>query len=231
MNWKRVLVLLAIASPAVHAGKKKFFPAEPSPLDQYLEAAHQHAMAAPGGVAGSLYIPGAQFEYLATDLRAGRLDDIVTIVVSEQASAVATGTVKTARNSSAQSAVTAAGGITRAAGPFANLAKTNTQTALDGQGTTTRTSTITTTVAARVTEVLPNGYLVIEGAKVVQVNSENQRITVRGVIRPVDLQPNNSIPSNQIGQLEVRVNGKGVVNDAVRRPFFLYRLLLGLLPF
>jgi flagellar L-ring protein precursor FlgH len=200
-------------------------------LDQYLEAAHQHAMAAPGGIAGSLYIPGAQFEYLAADLRAGRVDDIVTIVVSEQASAVATGTVKTARNSSAQSAVTAAGGITRAAGPFANLAKTNTQTALDGQGTTTRTSTITTTVAARVTEVLPNGYLVIEGAKVVQVNSENQRITVRGVIRPVDLQPNNSIPSNQIGQLEVRVNGKGVVNDAVRRPFFLYRLLLGLLPF
>lgn len=231
MNWKRVLVLLVIASPAVHAGKKKLFAAEPSPLDQYLEAAHQHAMAAPGGIAGSLYIPGAQFEYLAADLRAGRVDDIVTIVVSEQASAVATGTVKTARNSSAQSAITAAGGITRAAGPFANLAKTNTQTALDGQGTTTRTSTITTTVAARVTEVLPNGYLVIEGAKVVQVNSENQRITVRGVIRPVDLQPNNSIPSNQIGQLEVRVNGKGVVNDAVRRPFFLYRLLLGLLPF
>jgi flagellar L-ring protein precursor FlgH len=231
MNWKCVLVLLVIASPAVHAGKKKLFAAEPSPLDQYLEAAHQHAMAAPGGIAGSLYIPGAQFEYLAADLRAGRVDDIVTIVVSEQASAVATGTVKTARNSSAQSAVTAAGGITRAAGPFANLAKTNTQTALDGQGTTTRTSTITTTVAARVTEVLPNGYLVIEGAKVVQVNSENQRITVRGVIRPVDLQPNNSIPSNQIGQLEVRVNGKGVVNDAVRRPFFLYRLLLGLLPF
>ena len=231
MNWKSVLVLLVIASPAVLAGKKKLFAPEPSPLDQYLEAAHKHAMAAPGGIAGSLYIPGAQFEYLAADLRAGRVDDIVTIVVSEQASAVATGTVKTARNSSAQSAITAAGGITRAAGPFANLAKTNTQTALDGQGTTTRTSTITTTVAARVTEVLPNGYLVIEGAKVVQVNSENQRITVRGVIRPVDLQPNNSIPSNQIGQLEVRVNGKGVVNDAVRRPFFLYRLLLGLLPF
>lgn len=231
MNWKLVLVLLVIVSPAVYAGKKKLFAAEPSPLDQYLEAAHQHAMAAPGGIAGSLYISGAPFEYLAADLRAGRVDDIVTIVVSEQASAVATGTVKTARNSSAQSAVTAAGGITRAAGPFANLAKTNTQTALDGQGTTTRTSTITTTVAARVTEVLPNGYLVIEGAKVVQVNSENQRITVRGVIRPVDLQPNNSIPSNQIGQLEVRVNGKGVVNDAVRRPFFLYRLLLGLLPF
>jgi len=151
--------------------------------------------------------------------------------VSEQASAVATGTVKTARNSSVQSGITAAGGITRATGPLANLAKTNTQSALDGQGTTTRTSTITTTVAARVTEVLPSGYLVIEGAKVVQVNSENQRITVRGVIRPVDLQPNNSISSNQIAQLEVRVNGKGVVNDAVKRPFFLYRLLLGLLPF
>ena len=230
MNWKSILMLLIMIVPGAQAGKKLFAP-EPSPLDQYLEAAHKHAMAAPGGLAGSLWVPGAQFEYLAADLRAGRVDDIVTIVVSEQASAVATGTVKTARNSSVQSAITAAGGITRATGPLANLAKTNTQTALDGQGTTTRTSTITTTVAARVTEVLPSGYLVIEGAKVVQVNSENQRITIRGVIRPVDLQPNNSIPSNQVAQLEVRVNGKGVVNDSVRRPFFLYRLLLGLLPF
>ena len=56
-------------------------------------------------------------------------------------------------------------------------------------------------------------------------------VSVRGVIRPADLSPGNVISSNQIAQMEVKVNGKGVVNDAVKRPFILYRLLLGLLPF
>jgi flagellar L-ring protein precursor FlgH len=79
--------------------------------------------------------------------------------------------------------------------------------------------------------VLPNGYLVIEGTKRVQVSSENQVVTVRGVIRPVDLTPTNSISSNQIAQMEIQVSGKGVIGDSVRRPNILYRILLGILPF
>ena len=81
------------------------------------------------------------------------------------------------------------------------------------------------------THVLPNGYLVLEGTKDVMVNSERQIVTVRGVVRPVDLSPGNVIHSDQIAQLEIKVNGKGVVGDAIRRPFILYRILLGLLPF
>ncbi|MBZ5610068.1 MAG: flagellar basal body L-ring protein FlgH [Acidobacteriia bacterium] len=112
-----------------------------------------------------------------------------------------------------------------------NLAKTNTQTALQGQGSTSRGATLTATVSARVTNVLPNGYLVVEGVKRVQVNSENQVITIRGVVRPFDLDLTNSVPSDRVAQMEVQVNGKGVVGDSIRRPFFLYRLILGLLPF
>ena len=128
-------------------------------------------------------------------------------------------------------AIQAAGGLTRAVGPWANLAKTNTSTALQGQGSTSRGATLTTTMSARITHVLPSGYLVVEGVKRVQVNSENQIITVRGVLRPVDLDVTNSIPSDRIAQMEVQVNGKGVIGDSIHRPFFLYRLLLGLLPF
>jgi flagellar L-ring protein precursor FlgH len=102
---------------------------------------------------------------------------------------------------------------------------------LNGQGTTSRSTTLTTTLTARVTHVLPGGALVIEASKDVQINSERQTITVRGVVRPADIDATNSVQSNRVGQLEVHVNGKGVVADAVRRPFFLYRLLLGLLPF
>jgi flagellar L-ring protein precursor FlgH len=73
--------------------------------------------------------------------------------------------------------------------------------------------------------------MVVEATKDLEVNSERQTITVRGVVRPGDVGSDNTVRSDRVGQLELRVNGKGVVGDAIRRPFILYRLLLGLLPF
>jgi flagellar L-ring protein precursor FlgH len=78
---------------------------------------------------------------------------------------------------------------------------------------------------------LPNGGLLVEATKDIQINSERQTITVRGIVRPADIDPTNSVQSNRLGDIEVRVNGKGVVGDSIRRPNFLYRLLLGILPF
>ena len=71
----------------------------------------------------------------------------------------------------------------------------------------------------------------MEGTKDVSVNSERQTITVRGLVRPADLSTANTVLSTRVADLQVRVNGKGVVGDAVKRPFFLTRILLGLLPF
>jgi flagellar L-ring protein precursor FlgH len=79
--------------------------------------------------------------------------------------------------------------------------------------------------------VLPNGGLVVEASKEIQVNSEHQLITVRGVVRPADIDATNSVLSARLAQLEVHIDGKGVVGDAIRRPNFLYRLMLWLLPF
>jgi len=151
--------------------------------------------------------------------------------VAEQASAVTSGTTKTQRTSSTKNSVNALAGITKAAGPWANLAGVSGDTQLAGQGTTSRSTTLNTTMTARVSQVLPNGGLLVEASKDVQINSERQTITVRGVVRPADIDPTNSVQSNRLADLEVRVNGKGVVGDAIRRPFILYRLLLGLLPF
>ncbi len=180
---------------------------------------------------GSLWYPGASLTDLARDPKASQVDDLVTIVVAESASAVTTGTTKTLRASTANYSVSSLFGPKSATGALANLANTSGAQALTGQGTTTRQNTITTTISARVMQVLPNGYLVLEGAKNIVVNSETQVITVRGVARPIDIGTDNSVLSNRLAQLEVRINGKGVVGDAIKRPFFLYRLLLGLLPF
>ena len=102
---------------------------------------------------------------------------------------------------------------------------------LNGQGTTSRQTTVSTTVSGRVLKVLPNGDLIVEGAKLIAINSEFQTVSFRGIVRQVDLSNGNSVNSNQVENLEVRINGRGVVNDAIRRPNFLYRLFLGLLPF
>ncbi len=224
-------LLLANVMSAQKPNKKKPPPQQDSPLDQYVEAAHRRAASAPTESPGSLWASAATMADLAVDVRARSVDDIVTIVVSEQASAVATGQTKTSRASNANAAITSAAGALSAAGRFANLLNMNSTQALTGDGTTSRTSTLTATLTARVADVLPNGYLVIEGSKTTLVNSENQVITVRGVVRPADLSNGNTVQSGSIAQLELKINGRGVVNDAIRRPNILYRILLGLLPF
>jgi len=211
--------------------KKTAAPPPQSPLDRYVAEAEARSAEAALTTPGSIWISGSRLADAARDVRASQVDDVLTIVVAEQASAVTTGTTKTARTSSTKNSVTALAGVTRAAGPWANLANLAGDTELSGQGTTSRVTTLATTLTARVTHVLPNGGLVVEATKDIQINSERQTITVRGVVRPADIDPTNSVQSNRLGQLEVRVNGKGVVGDAIKRPFFLYRLLLGLLPF
>lgn len=226
---KRLLTLLLLGA-ALAAAKKK--PAKPLPtaLDRYVEEAHARSAEAASPTPGAIWLAGSRLADAARDARASQVDDVLTVVVAEAASAVSTGTTKTQRSSSTANSISALAGVTRAAGPWANLAGMKGNTQLSGQGTTSRTTTLNTTVTARVKDVLPNGGLLVEASKDIEVNGERQTITVRGVARPEDIDPTNSIQSNRLADLEVHVNGKGVVGDAIRRPF-LYRLLLGLLPF
>jgi flagellar L-ring protein precursor FlgH len=221
--------VLLFAAISVNAADKKKPPQ--SALDKYLQDALKQPVAPVQPSPGSLWSPASRFTDLGADVRAAQVDDLVTIVVNEQASAVATGETKAQRSSSASSKISALAGPKSPGGAAQNLLNLNTATALNGQASTSRGSTLTTTLSARVTHVLPNGYLVLEGAKDVQVNSEHQLISVRGVVRPSDLSTGNIISSNQIAQMEIKINGHGVVNDAVHRPNLLFRILLGILPF
>jgi flagellar L-ring protein precursor FlgH len=233
-------VILSLAALPCFAGAprlskllKKDKPDEPTPLDRYIEEAMRNSKGAtePVSSPGSIWTAASRLTDLGRDLRAAQVDDMVTVLVVEHASAAAKGVTKTQRQSSTKNSIAALAGLTRKTGPWANLANVSGQTQLDGEGQTTRQTDLTTTLAARVTHVLPNGYLVVEGAKDVQVNSERQTVIVRGMVRPADLSPGNVVRSDHLAQLEVRIHGKGVVNDAVRRPFLLYRILLGILPF
>jgi flagellar L-ring protein precursor FlgH len=228
MKW--IVAVLLVATQA-QAAKKKPPVDTKSPLDYYVSEALTRSAEAASATPGSTYSAGSRLAEAARDARASPLDDLLTIVVAEQASAVTTGTTKTQRTSSTKNSVAALAGIAKPTGALANLAGISGDTQLNGQGTTSRVTTLSTTMTARVAAVLPGGALLVEGSKDVQINGERQVITVRGVVRPADIDATNSVQSNRLGQLEVHVNGKGVIGDAIRRPFFLYRLLLGLLPF
>jgi len=202
-----------------------------SPLDQYVSEATARSGQAPPATPGSIWSPGSRLADAARDVRASQVDDILTILVVENVSAVTSGVTKTERASSTQNSISALAGVTRAAGPWANLAGTSGDTQLSGNGTTSRDLVVSTTLTARVVALLPNGGLVVDSSKDIEINGERQKVTVRGVVRPDDIGSDNTVRSDHLAQLEVRVNGKGLVNDAIKRPFFLYRLLLGLLPF
>jgi flagellar L-ring protein precursor FlgH len=153
------------------------------------------------------------------------------VIISDHASASSVGATTSARKSQANSSISALAGIPKATSLLANLLGTSSNTQLNGQGQTNRTSDLTTNLTARVIATLPSGDLIVEGNKLIQINSEKQKITLRGIVRWNDVTPANQVSSDQLAELEVLVDGRGVVNDAVRRPNFLYRLLLGLLPF
>lgn len=178
---------------------------------------------------GSLFVPGGRLVDFTRDGDASQVGDLVTILVNESTSALASGVTSSSRKTSAMASIPNLLGVSNAR--LTNLLATTGDIELAGNGQTSRTTTITTSISARVIQVTPGGFLYVEGVKDIGVNSEKQIVTVRGLIRPVDLTTGNTINSTQVANLSIKVDGKGVVGDAIRRPNFLYRLLLNLLPF
>jgi flagellar L-ring protein precursor FlgH len=227
-----LLCALVAAAGIFAKGLPKKKAGTPSALDEYVRVATEGSKEL--GVEtspGAIWSPTSRLTDLGRDLRASQVNDIVTIIVSESVNAVATGGSSSQRSSSANASVSSLAGKPSPVGALANLAGLSGDQKLNGQGTTTRASTLNAAVTARVVRVLPGGMLLVEGDKSIQVNSEQQVISVRGVIRAVDVTTSNTVASTQIANMEVRVNGKGIVGDAIRRPNILYRLLLGVLPF
>jgi flagellar L-ring protein FlgH len=179
---------------------------------------------------GSLYDPSGALADPASDVRAFKKGDIVTILVSERATATARAGTSTARESSARAGISSVFGPIKS-NRLTDLANLSGSRQLDGQGETTRENTLETTLAAIVTDVLPNGDLTIQAARQVRTNNETQTIRLDGRIRRYDLGPQNTVRSDRVAGLTVTIDGKGVVQDAVKRPNIVYRMLLGILPF
>ena len=106
----------------------------------------------------------------------------------------------------------------------ASLVNFNSNTAFQGGGATARTGALSAVLTARVREVLPNGDLVIEGVREIEINGDRQMLVLTGVVRPVDLNTGNVVPSTAVGQMRIRYFGRGLMKDNLS-PGWLVRIL------
>lgn len=179
---------------------------------------------------GSLYVSHGQRSDLVRDFRARELNDSVTIQVVETTVASTSADAKTTKNSAMSTQIPNLYGLEKHINELPNLVNGKSSSAFTGTGSTSRTSSLRTNVSARVVDVLPNGYMVVEGAREVRLNNENQTVTITGIVRPVDISQNNVVLSSAISQMSVKVQGKGLVSQPLN-PGWLFRILNGIWPF
>ncbi len=153
------------------------------------------------------------------DQRARRIGDILTVTVTITDKAKIDNTTGRSRTETDSTSVGGVPGavIDKVLLPggmkAANLVDNTTKTAQTGAGSVDRSETLSTNVAALVTQVLPNGNLVIEGRQEVRVNNEIRELIVAGVVRPEDIASDNTIESSKIAEARIAYGGRGQITD------------------
>jgi flagellar L-ring protein FlgH len=223
-------IMFVAGPPALMAKTATSTPKNP----QQIRAAYiarvqqQENTAAPIMTMGSLWTPGGAYNEMSSDYKARNVGDTLTLVVFEQTSAQTTGDVNSQRAFQTSSAINALPGKLKTGGVNPLFGATS-STQLTGKGETSAGSNLTTTVTGHIIALLPNGNLIVEAERLVLINSQHETMLVRGVLRPGDIGPNNTVASTSLANLEIELKGKGVVTDSIARPNPIMRTLLWLI--
>lgn len=171
------------------------------------------------------------------DQRARKVGDILTVMIEIDDDAKLSNETKRSRSGSENLAIPAIGGFEKrikdllpdGADP-ASLTETSSDSATNGKGTVNRKEEINLQLAAVVTQILPNGNMVVQGRQEVRVNFENRVLELMGVIRPEDIETNNKISYEKIAEARISYGGKGQISD-MQQPRYGQQIYDAVFPF
>ena len=168
------------------------------------------------------------------DQRAHQVGDLLTVQVNITDKAIIANETQRSRDTKEDSCIDNFFGKSKV--PIMNSAvptrifTSDSSTSLDGKGSVNRSEALQTNVAAVVTQVLPNGNLVVDGRQEIRVNFEIRELIVAGIVRPEDIQSDNTIDSSKIAQARIAYGGRGQITD-VQQPRYGSQVLDVILPF
>ena len=179
---------------------------------------------------GSCWTDTGKLASLSSDYKAAKVGDVVTILVVQDVTATNNNALSTNRSFKTSSGVDALPGKLKTGG-VASLFGANSSESLSGKAQASTVSTLRTSLAGTVVAVLASGNLVVQAERSINMNRERQDILIRGVVRPGDIGPANTVTSTAIGSLELEIKGKGVISDGSRPVHPLLRLAMKILNF
>ncbi len=164
--------------------------------------------------ANSLWRTGARTFF--NDQRANNVGDILTVSIDISDSAKVKNTTSRTRTSAEDSDLSNFFGLEKNLGGASptSLTSLGSTSSNKGAGSVARSENINLTVAAVVTQVMPNGNMVIAGRQEVRINHEVRDLLVSGIVRPQDISSNNIIAHSQIAQARISYGGRGIISDA-----------------
>jgi flagellar L-ring protein FlgH len=234
--WQLISIaagLWLMAAPVASAGNTK----KPKNTPQQIRADYIASLQEAGAHApsdrtvGSLWSPsGNALEDISGDTKAHKLFDTIVILVAVQTTAAQSGDSSYQRTFQTQSGITGLAGQINTAG-LNPLFNANSATQLTGKGATDSNTTFQTSLTGQVIAVLPSGNLVVEAQRKIFMNNQHEDVTVRGVVRPVDISSNNTVASAALSSLQIEMKGKGIIADSTRPLNPITRAILWLVGF
>jgi flagellar L-ring protein precursor FlgH len=188
---------------------------------------------------GALWPGNTRDNFLFGDDKAAKVGDIITVTINENATSTQSASTNTSKDSSIDMQAPNVLGLPSSFGVenFLNLGtqfdpsvNATIANSMQGTGTVTRNGTLSATISALITDIVPGGNLRIEGRRSVTINNEEQIMVLRGIVRPQDINFDNTIPSTLIADAAISYTGEGVVADEQRKGW-LARALSKVWPF
>ncbi|GAB5413244.1 MAG: flagellar basal body L-ring protein FlgH [Congregibacter sp.] len=180
---------------------------------------------------GSLFL-GVRNVSLFTDTRAHEIGDIVSVVLIESTSAAKSADTELDKSSSTNiTDPTIFGAPVTINGRYNLGVDMQSANTFEGEGSSNQSNSLQGSIAVQVARVLPNGNLVVQGEKWIRINQGDEYIRLRGIVRPEDVSPQNTVPSTLIADARISYSGTGIIDES-NTPGWLSRFFMSpLVPF